>query len=687
MIGAPSGGLTLDGGTLQVTGTAFISQARALTLGEHGGGFDIEDAGNTFTIVQTLSGQGRLWKQGDGTLLLSGDNSFAGGLTVEKGTAQAGVADHAFGSGLLTVNDGAKADLANFNTMTGGLAGAGHVAMGSGNLTLDQDFDTLFSGVIDGSGALTKAGTGTLTFSGTNTYTGRTMVSGGILKQGAQGAFSTSSSGYEVAADGTLDLGGFDTTLSNLGNTGNVNFGGNAGATLTVTGNYVGQGGTVVLNTVLGDDNSKTDRLHVNGDTSGATALKVNNVGGAGAETNNGIEVVAVDGASNGTFSLTNGSRTKDGKLAVIGGAYAYTLQQGGANTPNDGNWYLVNHINQPNNPDTPVPPRQPRYSSSIPVYQGYVENMQALNRLPTLQERVGNRYWTGENGDGQTNGAVIDNRGVWARIQGGNSRLEPQSVTGMKHEVNSFIMQAGVDGQFYEGATGKLVAGITGQYGRAYGNSSSFFGDGSINTNAWSLGATATWYGNGGFYVDGQSQVTWFDNDLYSKDLGTDLKDNAKATGYALSVEAGQRVAIDDHWALTPQAQLMWSSLDARTFQDIKNNPFDLEDGNSLVGRLGLAANYRNDWKGADGLMVNTSVYGIANLYQEFLGGTRINVAGVDFDTDNDRTWAGVGAGGTYAWADNKYAVYGEGSINTSLNHFANSYSLKATAGFKVKW
>ncbi|OYR16253.1 extracellular serine protease domain protein, partial [Brucella thiophenivorans] len=39
------------------------------------------------------------------------------------------------------------------------------------------------------------------------------------------------------------------------------------------------------------------------------------------------------------------------------------------------------------------------------------------------------------------------------------------------------------------------------------------------------------------------------------------------------------------------------------------------------------------------------------------------------------------------YAWADNKYMLYGEGSIKTSLNHFSQSYALKGNVGFKVKW
>ncbi len=528
-LGAAAGGLTLDGGTLQVTGTNFTSTTRSLTLGEHGGGLDIADAGNTFTVTQQLSGNGYLRKQGDGTLMLSGNNNFTGGLTVEKGTVQAGTADHAFGSGLLNVNEGAKVDLANFNTTTGGLAGAGDVAMGGGKLTLDQSFDTLFSGVVDGSGALTKTGSGTLTLAGVNSYTGQTVVSGGTLKQGAQGAFNASSSGYEVASNGTLDLGGYSTSLASLGNTGNVNFGGTGGTVLNIAGNYTGNGGIMTVNTVLGGDDSKTDMLKVDGDTSGSTKLYVNNAGGFGAQTVNGIKVVDVSGSSNGSFSLANSYKTKDGQQAVVGGAYAYTLQQGSKRTPVDGDWYLVSHVEGPNSGSNP----RPRYSAGVPVYEGYVQNMLALNKLPTLQQRVGSRYWTGENGNGSDNGATVNEYGVWARVEGGHNRLEPDTSTSqMKQDINTVIMQAGVDGQFYEGENGKLIGGITGQYGHARGDVSSFHGDGDISTDAWSLGATATWYGNNGFYVDGQGQVTWFDNDLNSWTANTGLADGRKATG-----------------------------------------------------------------------------------------------------------------------------------------------------------
>ncbi|WP_025200223.1 autotransporter outer membrane beta-barrel domain-containing protein, partial [Brucella inopinata] len=189
----------------------------------------------------------------------------------------------------------------------------------------------------------TKIGTGTLTLTGMNTYTGGTKVSGGTLLQGAAGGFSTASSRYDVDTNGTLDLGGFDTMLATLYNAGTINMNnGTPGTTLTVHDDYVGNDGTIVFNTVLGDDNSKTDKLVVGGDTAGNTNVRVINRGGLGAQTVKGIEIINVGGQSDGTFSLVSHYKAKDGQDVVVGGAYAYTLHQGPAQGANDGNWYLI---------------------------------------------------------------------------------------------------------------------------------------------------------------------------------------------------------------------------------------------------------------------------------------------------------------------------------------------------------
>ncbi|MFP3648918.1 autotransporter outer membrane beta-barrel domain-containing protein, partial [Paraburkholderia sp. SIMBA_054] len=81
---------------------------------------------------------------------------------------------------------------------------------------------------------------------------------------------------------------------------------------------------------------------------------------------------------------LVSDYTTKDNKKAIWAGAYAYTLQQGSGSGNKDGNWYLVSRYGdtEPNNPDN----NGPRYGAGVPVYQGYGQNMQALNKLPTLQ-------------------------------------------------------------------------------------------------------------------------------------------------------------------------------------------------------------------------------------------------------------------------------------------------------------
>ena len=709
-----TGGTVVAGGVLQIgngVNTGSILGDVAISSDAYGDGtlaFNRSD--NTdFTGNITGDGKGGVVQKGSGALTLSGTNTFSGGLTVENGTAKAGVAGHAFGTGVLRVKARAKADLDDLDTTIGGLmafdatgaAGDGDIALGSGKLIVEQSFDSRFSGVISGTGDFNKSGTGALILAGANTYSGATNINGGTLKQGASGAFNATSSGYIIGTDGALDLGGFDTTLAALSNGGLVIMESQIGGqTLTVTGDYAGTGGTVVINTVLGDDNSKTDRLKIGGDSSGTTNLKVNAISKPGAQTVNGIQVVEVAGQSDGTFSLVSDYTTKDGQKAVVGGAYAYTLHQGSGSGNKDGNWYLTSQLTQePQKPDPdpdckqtntcPTDPDKTRYSAGVPVYQGYVQNMQVLNKLPTLQERVGDRYldWANDNAADQANGAAVDSRGIWARIEGAHNRLEPRSATGMKQDINSFIMQTGVDGQFYEDENGKLIAGITGQYGTAHGNSRSFFGDGTVSTRAWSVGATASWYGSDGFYVDTQGQLTWFDNDLNSGTANSRLADGAKALGYALSAEAGQRIIIDEYWSLTPQAQLVWSSLDADAFDDIWGNRIHLQDGDSLAARFGLATSYENNWQGEDGRKVSTSVYGVANIYQEFLGGSRINVADVNIDTTYNRTWAGIGGGGTYAWKEPKYALYGQVSFNTSLNHAATNFAVKGNWGFRVRW
>lgn len=129
-----------------------------------------------------------------------------------------------------------------------------------------------------------------------------------------------------------------------------------AGNVLVVKGNYHGNNGQLVMNTVLNGDDSVTDKLVVEGDTSGTTAVTVNNAGGTGAKTLNGIELIHVDGKSEGEFVQAG---------RIVAGAYDYTLARGqGANS---GNWYLTSGSDSPElqpEPDPMPNPSQTRIQS-----------------------------------------------------------------------------------------------------------------------------------------------------------------------------------------------------------------------------------------------------------------------------------------------------------------------------------
>ena len=93
--------------------------------------------------------------------------------------------------------------------------------------TGDSGNDTV-SGIISGTGALTKAGSGTLTLSAINTYSGSTTLSAG--------AISISSSANLGATPGSADADNIIFNGGTLNTTGTFALGSNKGITLTGNG-------------------------------------------------------------------------------------------------------------------------------------------------------------------------------------------------------------------------------------------------------------------------------------------------------------------------------------------------------------------------------------------------------------------------------------------------------------------
>ncbi|EEQ3336452.1 autotransporter outer membrane beta-barrel domain-containing protein [Escherichia coli] len=173
-----------------------------------------------------------------------------------------------------------------------------------------------------------------------------------IHNSGVMSGNVTTAGDVNVMPGGTLRVA--KTTIGgNLENGGTVQMnseGGKPGNVLTVNGNYTGNNGLMTFNATLGGDNSPTDKMNVKGDTQGNTRVRVDNIGGVGAQTVNGIELIEVGGNSAGNFALTTGT--------VEAGAYVYTLAKGKGN--DEKNWYLTSKWDGVTPADTPDPINNP---------------------------------------------------------------------------------------------------------------------------------------------------------------------------------------------------------------------------------------------------------------------------------------------------------------------------------------
>ena len=179
--------------------------------------------GKNLTLSGKVSGEGQMEKTGEGTLTLANKNDeFTGTTKVSEGTLALTAEDAIFNSSSVE-NNGAITMGANQSLNN--LFGTGTIDNGGNDLTLNNTSETEFSGVISGSGGLTKSGTETLTLSGDNTYSGATKVTEGTLALTEQNAISNSSS-VSVENSGKITMGA-DQSFNNLSGNGTIDNGGN----------------------------------------------------------------------------------------------------------------------------------------------------------------------------------------------------------------------------------------------------------------------------------------------------------------------------------------------------------------------------------------------------------------------------------------------------------------------------
>ncbi len=335
--------ISFNGGTLQF-GADGISDYSASFSNAAGQAYSLDTNGHDVTLASSLSSSGgSLTKLGAGTLLLSGDNSFSGGLTIAAGTVEVGQ-DHAAGSGTITINGGGIRSAGGVRTLANALTLNGNFTVGrattfTGNATLGADVTvtsinpdsgvslTTFGGVISGSHGITlTAGVNqisTFVFSGDNTYSGRTTISAGTLRVGAGGTTGTLGTGnvvnnYTLAFNRSNTL----TVANQISGTGNLIQQGTGTTILTADNTY--EGVTSIIGGRLQVGSGGTTGSLGSGDVGFSSGTLVFNRSNTLTQSSHLIGSGAIEQAGTGTTILTANNSYSQGTTISAG-----TLQVG----------------------------------------------------------------------------------------------------------------------------------------------------------------------------------------------------------------------------------------------------------------------------------------------------------------------------------------------------------------------
>lgn len=483
-------------------------------------------------------------------------------------------------------------------------------------LTLNGSGFAVLANTISGIQTFTKQDSGTWVLNGNITGLTTANINQGTLAVGDAANASHSISGtFNVASGATLGgYGQIDGTVNNngsvsvanaisdfssnangnftingtLNNAGLIQVGGKGvGNTLTVSGGgYVGQNGTIALNTVLGGDGAASDKLILNGvAASGNTILKITNVGGAGASTT-GNGILVVDAINGGITTATAFSLASPVSI----GAYSYRLFKGDAATGASEDWYLRSSMSSVDSSGTVT--QIPLFRKEVPLYAVAPAVVRAIGllRIDDFHTRQGDQVLLTDD---------TEKKASWGRAWSDQITLQREGSVKPSFDGNSMGLQTGRDLYTCKTTTcGDNHFGVFLSYGHAQGsvkgNAEGIdnLSVGNISTDSYGVGAYWSHVGSGGWYTDAVITGSYL-----ALDTRSDSSINASSHGTVLqtSLEAGLPIVLNSALSAEPQAQVIWQHLNIGDINDsISNAGFHLD--NSTTVRLGLRVQGKTD-------------------------------------------------------------------------------------------
>ncbi len=372
--------------------------------------------------------------------------------------------------------------------------------------------------------------------------------------------------------------------------------------TLTIDEDYHGNGGRIIFNGVLSDDTSPVDQLIIHGNATGTTKVAVNNLGGLGEKTIDGIEIIKVDGSSAGdTF-------VQDGR--IVAGAYDYFVTKGGEHGSNTNNWYLTNKLTPPPKPvDPPVnppvpPPDYPDEVRPAKVYRSefgsYLANNAAVNTLflHNLYDRLG---------DAQYTDTLSENRNVtsiWVRNVDRYNKFKDESKQLNTHG-KAFTVQVGGDiARWSTNGLNRYHLGVMGGYGFNHNSTNSKITDYSSRgeSTGYNVGIYGTWFSNfedrSGFYIDSWLMYSWFENTVEGDMLE---KEEYKSKGITASIEGGYAFRVNKNSEkktlfVQPKIQAVYMGVNTNDYTESNGTVVKFSGDGNIQTRLGVRV-YTSDF------------------------------------------------------------------------------------------
>nr|WP_238531363.1 autotransporter outer membrane beta-barrel domain-containing protein [Collimonas fungivorans] len=717
---AGAGSLTLAGSNTYTGGTTIA--AGTLQLGNGGTtGSIVGDVVNNASLVfnradtllfpGTISGTGSVNQAGSGATVLTGNSTYTGGTTISAGTLQLG---------------------------NGGTTGSivGDVA-NNGTLVFNRSDDVTFPGTISGTGSVTQAGAGMTVLNTDNPYSGGTMVAAGTLAVGdaTHAAAALSGGGNTTVASGAT-LGGYGSVTGSVTNNGTIaaanalpQFSGSGngsftingpltnagllqiggqgvGNRLNVVGNYVGQKGSIALNTFLAGDGAASDRLVINGGAaSGSSSLRITNVGGPGAAiVADGIEVV----------QTVNGATTTADAFAlaapVKAGAYSYYLAKGGVSSGTSENWYLRNTVVQTPTPPVVLPPSTPTgtpptvpptvppttppvtpadpaptagsgaiplYRPEVPIYTEVASVARQVNiqQLDNFHDRQGEQSLLTENGDLPA---------AWGRVWGSRTKQRQDGTVSPQFDGSMTGIQVGHDIYADTDASGQrnhygLFAGFAHATGKVNGFAMAVqnLDVGNLAIDAYSLGGYWTHVGPSGWYTDAVLMGSSLSADPRSHDgVG------AHTHGSALvgSIEGGLPMPLGAEVTIEPQAQVIWQNLSLNDLND-GVSAVGFNNGNAFLARLGVRLKSRFETSAAI-----WQPYLRLNLLRSFGSHDSTTFDGTTVISNGSNQTAGQLNAGLVATINKSTSAFMTVTYTTNLGG-AQQRTVMADAGMRWSW